>query len=552
MKSIIIATSLCFLTFGCGDSDNQSQEMQAAQQVMLEQITVEGVRYHVEVLGDDALEGREAGTRGFNAAGDYVANEYKNMGLKTFAGLEGADGYFQPVPFLVSSLKVDSAAVSFNNDGVDTDLTIKEDFVMGAGFSAAEESISAPLVFVGFGIVSPENDMDSYAGVDTTGKIVVMISGAPASFGPDERAYYARTKAQTAEDNGAIGVITIRSLTDQNRRDFSFYFPGLGRSGMRWVNAEGEAQDAHTQLEVTATLSQPGAEKLFDGIDASLDDILAAAEEGESQSFAMGKTATLSRSSNHSQAASHNVVGYIEGSDPELKNEYVVYGAHLDHIGIRPGKNGDDIHNGVFDNATGVASILEIASVMSKSAIAPRRSVIFVSYTGEEKGLRGSSYFVNNPPVDVDQLVANVNLDMPILTFAADDVIPLGAEHSTLLSAAEKATETLGITLTPDPSPEEGSFMRSDHFSFIKAGIPAIAYKAGIHSSDPRVDGMEMVLNFRKNHYHQSSDDLKLPFDKIGVENYVRGALLIGWNIANDDARPTWIEGDFFGEKFGK
>ena len=547
MRSIIIVSSLALLTAACGgEPEDKSIE---AQEKLLNQITVENVRYHVEILADDALEGREAGTRGYDSAADYVALQYKNMGLKSF---NGGDDYFQPVSFLQSSLDVESAQVTLAIDNEIFELSLRDDFIMGAGFGATVEAISAPVVFVGFGITSPDNDFDDYADIDVTGKIVVMLSGAPAQFSTDSRAYYSRTKAQTAVDNGAIGVIGVRTITDQNRRNFSFYFPGLGSSSLRWLDQNDEPFDAHSELKVSATLSQQGAEKLFSNSEISLEDILAQAEEGKSQSFDMDVIASLARQSSHQVISSSNVVGYIEGSDPELKNEYVVYGAHLDHIGIRPGKNGDNIHNGLYDNATGIATILEIAGAVADMEVKPKRSIVFVSYTAEEKGLRGSSYFVNNPPVAVNQLVANINIDMPILTFPVNDITPIGAEHSSLLKAAEVAAQTLELGLTPDPLPEEVRFVRSDQFSFIKAGIPAIYYKAGSNSADPHIDGPDMVQNFLKNHYHQSSDDLSLEFNKTGVENYVKGALLIGINIANEDERPHWVEGDFFGEKFGQ
>jgi Zn-dependent M28 family amino/carboxypeptidase len=548
MKNILLISGLALLTAACGDAPQPTMSKQV-QDKLLNQITVEGVRYHAVVLADDALEGREAGTRGYNAAADYVALQYKNYRLKSF----NDDGsYFQPINFLTSSLDVATAQVSFAIGDEIFDLKLREDFVMGAGFGNSVEAISANVIFVGYGITSPGNDFDDYADIDVKDKIVVMLSGAPAHFSTDERAYFSRSKAQTAVANGAIGVIGVRTLTDQKRRDFKFYLPGLGSSSMRWLDQESQPYDAYSQLQVSATLSQQGAEKLFTNSPISLEDILARAEEGKSQSFDMGIIASLGRQSNHEVITSSNVVGYIEGSDPVLKDEYVVYGAHLDHIGIRPGKNGDDIHNGLYDNATGIATILEIAKAISNMEVKPKRSIIFISYTAEEKGLRGSSYFVNNPPVAVNQLVANVNIDMPILTFPVNDITPIGAEHSTLLAAAERAAETLNIGLKPDPLPEEVRFVRSDQFSFIKAGIPAIYYKAGDGSADPHIDGPEMVQNFLKNHYHQASDDLSLPFDKVGVENYAKGALLIGVNIANENERPQWLEGDFFGEQFGQ
>jgi Zn-dependent M28 family amino/carboxypeptidase len=242
------------------------------------------------------------------------------------------------------------------------------------------------------------------------------------------------------------------------------------------------------------------------------------------------------------------VLGVIRGSDPLLNDEYVIYTAHLDHIGVRAAGSADEIHNGAFDNAAGIGVILEVAEALQRLPL--RRSVIFAAVTAEEKGLQGSSYLVNNPPVPIDRLVANINIDMPYLGFPIADIEAFGAEHSTLLAAVTQATAELGLDLTPDPMPEEVRFVRSDQFSFVRKGIPALAFKAGSQSTDPAIDGKAMLQDFLKNHYHQPSDDLSLPFSAEGATRFARAAARLGFLIANDDQRPEWNPGDFFGEKF--
>ena len=283
-----------------------------------------------------------------------------------------------------------------------------------------------------------------------------------------------------------------------------------------------------------------------------LDALFVKHEAGGTGSFDLGVSATLARSSTQRRVSSANVVGVLEGSDPELRDEYLVYTGHLDHIGLRPGKNGDDIHNGAYDNAAGVGAILEIAQAMSQLPVKPRRSVIFAMVTAEEKGLQGSSYFTKNPPVPASQLVANINIDMPYLGFPVLDVHAFGAEHSTLMAPADEATRQLGMQLTPDPKPEEVRFIRSDQFSFVVEGIPAVAFKAGMISSDPAIDGEAALDDFLKNHYHQSSDDLDLPYSAEGAERFARAGLLMGLIVADDDERPRWVENDFFGDRFAK
>jgi Zn-dependent M28 family amino/carboxypeptidase len=344
--------------------------------------------------------------------------------------------------------------------------------------------------------------------------------------------------------------MTVRTPVDQARRPWQRLLPGVGTPGMHWLDTEGRPFEGFPELAGSAILSESGAAKLFLAAGRDLPAIFARHANGETGSFDLGLSATVSRKSLQRSAQSANVVGLLKGSDPALANEYVIYTAHLDHIGIREGDDDDDIHNGAYDNAAGVAAILEIARAMALQTIAPRRSVIFAALTGEEKGLQGSSYFAKNPPVPAQSIVADINIDMPYLGFPVADIEAFGAEHSTLLMAVIKATAQTGMALTPDPMPEEVRFVRSDQFSFVREGIPAVAFKAGSKSFDPEVDGAAMLKDFLANHYHRASDDLNLPFSEEGARKFVQTALLFGLEVAEQEQRPRWNAGDFFGEKF--
>jgi len=509
------------------------------------------VREHMEVLAADDMQGREAGTEYYDKAAAYVIEQYEAMGLKPL----GDDGtYLQNIEFFETRLIPESAQMSISKDGETVELTFRDDFIRSGGYGDAEQTVTAPLVFVGHGIVAPELDHDDYAGVDVEGKILVMLSGAPPQFDTDRRAFYSssRGKAAVAEERGAVGRITVRTPVDQARRAWERYLPGIGSPGMRWIDDQGEPYRGFPQLTGTATVSQAGAQKIFDLAETDLQALFDKHAAGETGSFDLGVEATLARSSTQRTVSSANVIGVLEGSDPELADEYLIYTGHLDHIGVRPGKEGDDIHNGAYDNAAGIGTILEIAEAMAGMETPPRRSVIFAAVTAEEKGLQGSSYFAKNPTVPAEQLVANINIDMPYLGFPVLDVHAFGAEHSTLLDPAEQATEQLGMRLTPDPLPEEVRFIRSDQFSFVQEGIPAIAFKAGMQSSDPSIDGQAALDDFLKNHYHQSSDGLELPYSSEGAERFARAGLLMGLIVANADERPRWVENDFFGDKFAK
>lgn len=512
-------------------------------------VTGAGVREHMEILAADELRGREAGTDDYQRAADYVAVRYREAGLKPLA----RDGsYFQQIDFRETRLVPESARMSLRRGDETVELEFRADFIRDGGYGAAVEALTAPLVFVGHGIVAPEFGHDDYAGVDVAGRIVVLLSGAPPHFDTDRRAYYSSGSGKAAEavSRGAVGIVTIRTPVDQARRAWERYLPGVGAPGMRWLDSEGMPHEGFPELAGSALLSETGAEKLFALAGHDLAAVFDKHAAGGTGAFDLGVEATLARTSRQRDVSSANVVGVLEGSDPELKNEYVVYTAHLDHIGIRPGKDGDDIHNGAYDNAAGTGVILEIAAAMAAMDVAPRRSVIFAAVTAEEKGLQGSSYFAKNPPVPVGDIVANINIDMPYLGFPVNDIQAFGAEHSTLYAAVSETTAAMGMGLTPDPLPEDVRFIRSDQFSFVKEGIPALAFKAGTHSSDPHVDGDAMLDDFLKNHYHLPSDDLTLPYSVEGAERFARSGLLLGLIVADADERPAWNKGDFFGDRF--
>ncbi len=514
-------------------------------------ITGAGVRAHMEVLASDAMEGREAGTPGYERAADYVAAQFAALDLEPL-GDDG--GFLQQIRFFETRLDPASAALTLHAEGRDIPLEFRRDFVRSGGYGPAEETIKAPLTFVGYGITAPEYGHDDFAGIDVAGHVLVTFTGAPPHFATDQRAFYSsgRTKAARAVAAGAVGRLSVRTPVDQARRPWARYLPGIGRPGMRWLEASGVPHRAYPELAGSAVLSETGAEMLFAAAGRDLAALFESRAAGDTGSFALGLSATLARRSLQREIESANVIARLPGSDPQLASEHLIYTAHLDHIGIRPGFSGDDIHNGAYDNAAGIGIILEIARAMSAMATPPRRSVIFAAVTAEEKGLQGSSYLAKNPPAPAASLVANFNIDMPFLGFPVADVEAFGAEHSTLLAAVTAATAAEGLALTPDPMPEEVRFVRSDQFSFVQEGVPALAFKAGSKSADPEVDGKAMLSEFLSQHYHRPGDELGLPYSSEGAARFTRAALRLGIMVANADERPRWNDGDFFGEKFAR
>lgn len=551
MHKLVTAFGLVTLTIACAQDERLPAEPSDDRATAVASVSGSAIRRHMEMLAADEMQGREAGTEFYERAADYVVTHYKAAGLKPL----GDDGsYFQSIDFFETRLVPDSARLSLHKDGESVALVFRDDFIRSGGYGAADEKVSAELVFVGHGIVAPELAHDDFADVNVAGRILVVLSGAPPGFDTDRRAFYSssRGKAEVAAAMGAVGMITVRTPVDQARRPWARSLPGIGSPGMRWIDGNGKPFQGFPELQGSAALSESGAAKMFALSGHDLEAIFEKHAAGDTGSFELGISATLARSSIQRTVSSANVIGVLEGSDPALQSEYLVYTGHLDHIGLRPGKNGDDIHNGAYDNAAGVGTILEIAQAMSGMEARPRRSVIFAMVTAEEKGLQGSSYFVQNANVPLAQLVANINIDMPYLGFPVNDVHAFGAEHSTLHGPADEATKILGMQLTPDPKPEEVRFIRSDQFSFVKAGIPAVAFKAGMQSSDPAIDGAAALDDFLKNHYHQASDDLSLPYSPEGAERFARAGLLMGLIVADADERPRWVADDFFGDKFSK
>jgi Zn-dependent M28 family amino/carboxypeptidase len=292
--------------------------------------------------------------------------------------------------------------------------------------------------------------------------------------------------------------------------------------------------------ELNARLSSGASAQLFEGSERSYADVLSEAQSGENspRGFALPLEVTIGQKSIHDAAESRNVLAILRGSDAKLANEYVVITCHLDHVGIGPAVDGDSIYNGAMDNATGVAFMLELARVLALAPDRPKRSVLFYATTAEEHGLIGSSYFVNNPTVPLGNIVANINVDAPRMFFPFDEITAFGAEHATLKSSIREAVESMGYALDKDIRFETGA---SDHFSFLRAGVPGTRVIPAMRSSDPNIDAQAILARYRP---HTPSDDLSLPFDyEIGAE--FTGVLrTIVRRIADAESRPQWIEGD--------
>ena len=502
----------------------------------------------VAYLADDAREGREAGTRGYEAAAQYVAARLAAIGFEP----TGDDGWFQQVPLRASTPILDAAAVSIMGaDGVTTVLTHIDDFRVFPSADAASFDITAPAVFVGFGVHAPDAGHDDYEGLDLNGKIAVYFQGAPDTFDSEQRAHYGSggSKSKEAAARGAIGTISLMTSENQQRTPWARFISNPSRVSMTWVGPDGTADISGPGLKGSAVLHPDKAAMLFAGAAQSYAEVLAEADaEGAAPSgFDLGVTVSMAGAVSQNDVTSPNVAGLIPGAHPVLKDEYVVLTAHLDHTGINQrlvdeGKDG--LHNGAMDNALGIATMLEVASRLIEGE-PPARSIIVLAVTAEEKGLLGADYFAHFPTVEKENIVANVNLDMPILLHSFTDVVAFGAEHSSLGPITDAAVAAAGLELSPDPFPQLGVFTRSDHYRFVEQGVPAVYLFPGFGSG-----GEEKFNEFMAEHYHKPSDDLSLPILYDDAARFADVNYRIALDIAQSLVRPHWNEGDFFGDLF--
>ncbi len=541
---------------GNNESSGKNQLVDAEEELVavdqaLNIIGRKGIEGLLRYLADDARLGRMTGTPEYDESAAYVVSHFEDIGLEP----AGDDGWYQQVPMMARRINTDAATVVYHQDGGESSLKWKEDFVMQGDAVRPDTQIKAEVVFVGFGIHAEDLGYTDYADIDVEGKVVAYFGGSPSSFPHNERAFYSSrlTKAQEAVIRGAVGVIGLRSRIDQGRYSWKRIAENAGaRPGMSWVNLSGDVANYFPELQGSATLNVSAADDLFKSAPISFEDALDAADAGTPLSTPLGIEVTLARKTKHESITSPNVVGVLRGSDPELAKEYVIYTAHLDHVGIGAAVNGDTIYNGMYDNAMGVSLLIETARAFAAMSEPPKRSILFIALTGEERGLVGSDYFAHYPTVPSDSLVANVNLDMPLLLYPLADVVAFGAEHSSLQGVIQGVVGFEGLALAADPIPEEVLFIRSDQYSFVKQGVPAVFLVPGFTSTDPAIDGGALFQSHLRTHYHQPSDDMTRPIDWDSAVRFARANVRIGHAVAEDIDRPTWNEGDFFGDKFAK
>jgi Zn-dependent M28 family amino/carboxypeptidase len=507
-------------------------------------ISGERIRAHVKFLSSDLLEGRGVAVRGGDLATEYIATQFALAGAKP-AGDDGT--YFQKVP-LVGVQTTPDSKLSASAGGKDASFRWLDDFVGVDRRQQSTGDFEADAIFVGHGITAPEFQWDDFKGVDVKGKILVLFTNEPAStdpkfFGGRALTYYGRWsyKYEEALRRGALGVIIIHT-TPTAGYGWEVVRNSWGREDPYGKLAPGEAE-----LALAAWVTQDAGAKLLALAGKTVDELLRAAESRDFRPIPLGVRIRGAMRSQIREMNTKNVAAIVPGSDPQASKEVVIFSAHWDHLGVGTPVNGDPIYNGAVDNATGCGVLLEIARAWAALPHKPRRSALFLAVTAEEGGLRGSEYYAQHPLIPPANTVAALNYDGLQPVGRSTGVVVSGAERTTLWPLVQDTAKRFGLTIKPDPRPEQGSYYRSDHFSFAHAGIPSFSIdESDEFAGKPANYGADVFQEFNEKHYHQPSDEYKDDWDFSGLEEIAKFGFTLGTEAANMRAMPTWNRGDEF------
>ncbi len=532
-------------------------------QAALDVIKPDGVMSHIKVLASDEYEGRGPGTHGEDLSINYIADHFKKIGLSP----GNTDGtYFQKVP-LVGIATQQDAEMKVKASGKEMKLRFSEDFVARSVRVTQKTGFDADMVFVGYGVVAPEYGWDDYKGMDVRGKVLLMLVNDPAVPDPKNPAkldpkmfkgramtYYGRWtyKYEIAAEKGAAGIFVIHEWDNKTNSGPAGYPWEVARGMMTVENFDLVAKDNNmSRVNVEGWIRDTRTKEIFTAAGMNFDAMKKAATRKDFKPVDLKAHAKLELSQKTRFINSHNVVAKLEGSDPKLKDEYVIYTAHWDHLGIGlPNDKGDKIYNGALDNASGCAGLIEMARAFKALPEPPRRSILFVSVTAEEKGLIGSKYYAENPIYPLEKTVANINMDGLNQWGPTRDFTVVGLGNSTLDDVLRQAAGEKKRVLRPDPEPEKGFYYRSDHFNFAKVGVPALDPNDGIDFiGKPAGWGKKKRDEYTEHDYHKPSDEIKPDWDFSGAVEDLRLLMTVGYRVANADKYPEWKAGTEFKAK---
>ena len=504
---------------------------------------------HLRFLSSDLLEGRAPATRGGRLAAEYIAAQLRIAGVEPGVG----KSYFQPVPIDIVGADASTIRVSTGGKAAST-LRYPDDVVMWAGSAADSSAARGEIVFVGYGSRAPEYNWDDFKGTDLKGKVLLILvndppapSAEPTLFGGKAMTYYGRWtyKFEEAERQGAAGALIVHT-TEQ--------------AGYPWHTVVGSWAKEQRMLPRDPSLPSPlgirgwitdtAAQALLSRAGLDLAALRTQASSRDFRPVPTGITLDASFRNKVDHLQSENVVGIVRGSDPKLRAEYVALSAHWDHLGIGPAVNGDSIYNGASDNASGVADMLAVARAAAAASPKPKRSLLFVFVTAEESGLLGSEYFAAHPTVPAANIAANLNVDGGNLLGRTRDLNVLGERKSSLGASLATLVKPMGMRLSPEEHPERGHFYRSDHFSFAKAGIPAVSIGPGDdYEGRAKEWGPQQDEEYTSHRYHQPSDEYGVGFDLGGAVQLSEIVLRFATQLANAPTTPAWAKDAEFGRR---
>jgi len=535
-KKLVVVASLAVILGSCGRNDLD---------VALNEITADRMKEHVARLSDDLMEGRGPATRGDSLATEYIVGQYRLLGL-TPAGDNGT--YIQKVPIVGTTID-HSAVLEVKKGSQSKRLKFSDDFVAFTGTYQQVVTVKdADVVFVGYGIVAPEQDWNDYKDVDVRGKVLLMMNNDPATddakfFGGKARTYYGRWtyKYEIAAKKGAVGAIIIHTTESAG------YPYQVVQTSWSRENFDLASEAGGDGVKLKAWTTEDATKKYLSMAGHDLAALMKSAEEKSFKPVPLGLKVSTTMKYTIRRLETNNILGMLEGSDPELKKQYIVYSAHHDHLGIGAPVDGDSINNGALDNASGVSIMLNMAKAFVAMPAKPKRSLLFAAVAAEESGLLGSKYFAENPTVPVKDIAANINTDGMNIWGRTNDITFLGWDRSTLQQDVDAVAAEMKMQVKPDPFPEKGYFYRSDHFNFAKVGVPCLSLDSGTdYVGKPADYAKQMVDAYTEKNYHQPSDEMTPDWNFDGGIQQAEFIVRLTMKIADKQAMPAWNAGDEF------
>jgi len=529
---------LFFIIIFIFSSFGYSQKINKELLNALNQIDSIELKAHVLFLADDLLQGRKSGSFGEKVATQYIARQFQSYGLKP--GVDNGKSYFQEMTLVGVEMNNDMVLKAYTKDK-SIDFNFYTEFIGFSGIREKEIKIQdADVIFAGYGIEAPEYEWNDYKNIDMKGKVLLIINNDPSKdpklFEGKKRLYYGRWdyKFDKAAKKGALGAIIIH--TDESA--------GYGWQVIQssWVGEQFDLKDNKSpKVKLQGWLTKEASQKLVSLGGFNLDDLFNKAESRDFYPINLGIKISIEMKSSVREVNTRNVIGILEGSDKKLKDEAVVYTSHFDHLGIGKAINNDSIYNGALDNATGISSLITMAKAFNSLKVKPKRTIIFIATAGEEEGLLGSDYFVQNPTYPLDKIIACINIDAVNIFGEPKNIEIIGGEHSNLFKIVDEEARKLNMYAVMDQNPEQGSFYRSDQFNFAKVGIPSIYISNGEDFvGKPKGWGSEIMEKWSEKNYHQPSDEVEPWWDFNGMSKNVKVFFLSGYRLANEKSKPQW------------